>query len=37
MMEEQALSHVHRIGQTESVATVRYVMKGIFEENVVKV
>jgi SWI/SNF-related matrix-associated actin-dependent regulator of chromatin subfamily A3 len=36
-VEEQALSRVHRMGQTKEVNTVRYIMEGSFEEHVIKV
>jgi SNF2 family DNA or RNA helicase len=32
MMEEQALCRIHRLGQTKEVKTIRYRMKGSFEE-----
>ncbi|KAK6342296.1 hypothetical protein TWF718_007699 [Orbilia javanica] len=32
MLEEQALARVHRIGQTQAVTTIRYVMKDSYEE-----
>jgi SWI/SNF-related matrix-associated actin-dependent regulator of chromatin subfamily A3 len=32
MSEDQALDRIHRIGQTKEVTTVRYIMKGSFEE-----
>ena len=35
MLEEQALSRVHRIGQERPVTTIRLVMKNTFEENVI--
>lgn len=35
MLEEQALSRVHRIGQTRPVTMIRLVMKNTFEENVI--
>jgi SWI/SNF-related matrix-associated actin-dependent regulator of chromatin subfamily A3 len=31
-VEEQALARIHRMGQTKEVTTIRYVMKGTFEE-----
>jgi SWI/SNF-related matrix-associated actin-dependent regulator of chromatin subfamily A3 len=37
MLEEQALSRVHRIGQTKPVTMIRYVMRNTFEENVITV
>ncbi|OCL00503.1 uncharacterized protein K441DRAFT_651441 [Cenococcum geophilum 1.58] len=36
-VEEQALARIHRMGQTKEVTTVRFVMKGSFEEHVLKV
>lgn len=36
MLEEQALSRVHRLGQTKPVNLVRFVMKGTWEENIVR-
>ncbi|TVY84850.1 DNA repair protein RAD5A, partial [Lachnellula suecica] len=35
MMEEQALCRIHRLGQRKEVKTVRYRIKGSFEERVV--
>lgn len=32
MIEEQALCRVHRVGQQREVTTVRYLMRGSFEE-----
>ncbi|KAK6532636.1 hypothetical protein TWF281_006817 [Arthrobotrys megalospora] len=32
MLEEQALARVHRIGQTQPVTTIRYIMKDSYEE-----
>jgi hypothetical protein len=32
MMEEQALCRIHRLGQTKEVKTIRYRIKGSFEE-----
>ena len=32
MMEEQALGRIHRMGQTKEVKTIRYQMRGSFEE-----
>jgi hypothetical protein len=32
MMEEQALCRVHRVGQQRDVTTIRYLMRGSFEE-----
>jgi hypothetical protein len=32
MSEDQALDRIHRIGQTKEITTVRYIMKGSFEE-----
>ena len=37
MLEEQALSRVHRIGQLKPVYLVRFVVKGSWEENIVSV
>ncbi|KAI9803681.1 MAG: hypothetical protein M1833_000593 [Piccolia ochrophora] len=37
MAEEQALDRVHRIGQTKPVTAIRYIMKGSFEEYILKV
>lgn len=31
-LEEQALAHAHRLGQERLVTTLRYIMKGSFEE-----
>ena len=31
-VEEQALARIHRMGQMKEVTTVRFVMKGSFEE-----
>jgi len=31
-LEDQALARAHRLGQTRSVTTLRYVMKNSFEE-----
>ena len=35
MMEEQALCRIYRIGQKKEVTTIRYRIRGSFEENVV--
>jgi hypothetical protein len=32
MVEEQALCRVHRVGQQRNVTTIRYLMRGSFEE-----
>lgn len=32
MAEEQALSRIHRMGQTKAVKTVRYIMQDSIEE-----
>jgi len=32
MVEEQALCRVHRVGQKRKVTTIRYLMRGSFEE-----
>jgi SNF2 family DNA or RNA helicase len=32
MVEEQALCRVHRVGQKRDVTTIRYLMRGSFEE-----
>jgi SWI/SNF-related matrix-associated actin-dependent regulator of chromatin subfamily A3 len=32
MMEEQALSRIHRLGQKKEVKTIRYLILGSFEE-----
>jgi SNF2 family DNA or RNA helicase len=32
MIEEQALCRVHRVGQQREVTTIRYLMRGSFEE-----
>jgi SWI/SNF-related matrix-associated actin-dependent regulator of chromatin subfamily A3 len=32
MIEEQALCRVHRVGQKREVTTVRYLIRGSFEE-----
>ncbi|ERF75085.1 hypothetical protein EPUS_04867 [Endocarpon pusillum Z07020] len=34
MAEEQALSRIHRMGQTKAVKTVRYIMQDSIEENI---
>jgi SWI/SNF-related matrix-associated actin-dependent regulator of chromatin subfamily A3 len=31
-VEQQALARIHRIGQQQSVTTIRYVMRGSYEE-----
>ena len=36
MSESQALDRVHRLGQVKQVITTRYIMKGSFEEQVLK-
>jgi len=35
MIEEQALSRVHRVGQQRHVTTIRYLMRDSFEEQIV--
>lgn len=35
-IEEQALSRVHRIRQTRSVTTIRYVVRNSIEENIIE-
>ncbi|KAH8587406.1 SNF2 family N-terminal domain-containing protein [Bisporella sp. PMI_857] len=35
MTEEQALSRIHRLGQKKEVKTIRYLVRGSFEEQVV--
>ncbi|PMD57317.1 uncharacterized protein K444DRAFT_644904 [Hyaloscypha bicolor E] len=37
MIEEQALCRVHRVGQKREVTTVRYLIRGSFEEQVVEI
>ncbi|EXJ84685.1 hypothetical protein A1O3_05355 [Capronia epimyces CBS 606.96] len=37
MIEEQALSRIHRLGQTKEVNTIRYRVRGSFEEKVAMV
>jgi hypothetical protein len=32
MIEESALSRIHRLGQTKEVKTIRYRIRGSFEE-----
>lgn len=32
MIEEQALSRIHRLGQTRNVTMIRYRVRGSFEE-----
>ncbi|EPS38669.1 hypothetical protein H072_7587 [Dactylellina haptotyla CBS 200.50] len=34
MLEEQALARVHRIGQTDPVTTIRYIMQNSYEEQI---
>jgi SWI/SNF-related matrix-associated actin-dependent regulator of chromatin subfamily A3 len=34
MLEEQAMSRVHRLGQTKAVRLVRFVVKGTWEQNI---
>jgi SWI/SNF-related matrix-associated actin-dependent regulator of chromatin subfamily A3 len=34
MIEDQALDRIHRLGQTKDVTTVRYIIRGSFEENI---
>ncbi|KAI9708050.1 MAG: alpha-1,6-mannosyltransferase [Bogoriella megaspora] len=36
-VEEQALSRIHRMGQTKEVTTVRFVVKDSYEQHVIKV
>lgn len=36
MSESQALDRIHRLGQEKEVRTIRYIMRGSFEENVQK-
>lgn len=36
MSESQALDRIYRLGQTQEVTTIRYVMRDSFEEQVVK-
>lgn len=37
MSESQALDRIHRLGQLKEVQTIRYIMRGSFEEEVLKV
>lgn len=37
MLEEQAMSRVHRMGQTKTVRLVRFVMRHTWEEKIVEV
>lgn len=32
MIEEQALSRIHRVGQKREITTIRYLMRDSFEE-----
>lgn len=36
MSESQALDRIYRLGQTKEVTTIRYIMKGSWEEQVLK-
>ncbi|KAK6524132.1 hypothetical protein TWF694_005793 [Orbilia ellipsospora] len=36
MLEEQALARVHRIGQTQPVKTIRYIIDNSYEEEILK-
>ncbi|KAF3908917.1 hypothetical protein AA313_de0208672 [Arthrobotrys entomopaga] len=36
MLEEQALARVHRIGQTQPVTTIRYIISGSYEEQILE-
>jgi len=36
MSESQALDRIYRLGQQKEVKTIRYIMKGSWEEQVVK-
>ncbi|EGX49176.1 hypothetical protein AOL_s00078g560 [Orbilia oligospora ATCC 24927] len=36
MLEEQALARVHRIGQTNPVTTIRYIMRNSYEEQILE-
>ena len=36
MSESQALDRIFRLGQTKEVKTIRYIMKGSYEEQVLK-
>lgn len=37
MLEEQAMSRVHRLGQTKPVRLVRFVVRNTWEEKVIEV
>ena len=34
-VEQQAIDRVHRLGQTKTVQTIRFIAKGTIEENIV--
>ena len=36
MVEEQAISRVHRLGQTKSVTVARFVIKNTFEQRILE-
>lgn len=36
MVEEQAISRVHRLGQTKSVTVARFIMTNTFEQKIIE-